>query len=145
MQDTAATRTLGRERSNILLRMEVGGAINRVQMVHINSKQCFTTHSDKLVVLELQYRTKTSMCNAISFQDQPQEISWTAQEKGKASGEEHNQKMSAFCSLSISKPVRGHAPIVSIVSTVVVLLDNLSCGVLLEGRLDAMIRLIMKG
>ena len=58
--------------SNITPRMEVNGTDTRVQMAHINIEQCFMTRSDKLVALELQYRTKASMCNTISFQDLPQ-------------------------------------------------------------------------
>ena len=41
----------------------------RVQTAHTNSKQMSTTRYDKLIVLELHYRTKASMCNALSFQD----------------------------------------------------------------------------
>ena len=37
--------------SNILLRMEVGGADTSVQMAHINIKQCFTIRSDTRVAL----------------------------------------------------------------------------------------------
>ena len=74
--------------SNLLPRMEVGGADTRVQMAHINIKQRFTTRSEKLVALELQYRTKASMCNTISFQDRPQERARTTKEKNKVSGEE---------------------------------------------------------
>ena len=59
--------------SNILLRMDVRGTDTRVQMTHINTKQHFRLRSDKLVALELQYRIKASMCNAIPFQDRPQE------------------------------------------------------------------------
>ena len=60
----------------------------RVQTAHTNTKQRLTTRSDKLVALELQYRTKVSMCNAISFQDRPQELAGTTREKGKIPGEE---------------------------------------------------------
>ena len=60
----------------------------RVQTAHTNTKQRLTTRSDKLVALELQYRTKASMCNAISFQDRPKELARTTREKGKISGEE---------------------------------------------------------
>ena len=57
--------------SNMLLRMKVGGegADTRVQMVQINTKQYVMTCFNKFVALELQYRTKASMCNVISFQD----------------------------------------------------------------------------
>lgn len=41
----------------------------RVQTAHTNSKQMSTTRYDKLIVLKLHYRTKASMCNALSFQD----------------------------------------------------------------------------
>ena len=100
------------------------------------------TRSDKLVALELQYRTKASMCIAISFQDRTQEISQTTQEKGKVPGEEQNQnKSSVFYSVYISKPAGGQAPIVS---TVVGLLDNLSHGVILKGRLYVVIRPITR-
>ena len=55
--------------SNILLRIEVRGTDTRAQMAHTNIKQPFTMCFDKLVALELQYRTKASMCITISFQD----------------------------------------------------------------------------
>ena len=82
------------------------------------------------------------MYNTISFQDWPQEIPWTAQEKGKVQGEEQNQKMSVFYSVSISKTAEGQAPLIS---TIVGLLNNLSRGVLLKGRLYAAIRPITRG
>ena len=68
-------------------------------MTHTNIKQRFTTRSDKLIALELQYRTKESMCNTISFQDRSQEIAGTIQEKGKVPGEEQDQKsgLSSAC------------------------------------------------
>ena len=58
-------------------------------MVHTNIKQRFTTRSDNLVALELQYRTKASMCNVISSQDQPQELAVKTKEKGNVPGEKH--------------------------------------------------------
>ena len=67
---------------------------------------------------------------------------FTTQEKGKVPGEEQNQKMTVFCSVSISKPAGGQAPLAS---TAVGLSDNLSCGVFLKGRLDAAIRAITRG
>ena len=90
-----------------------GGTDMRVKMAHINIKQCSITRSNKCVALELQYRTKASMCNVISFQDWPQEISRMTQEKGKVSGEELNQKMRIFSSDFISKSAVGQVPIVS--------------------------------
>ena len=51
------------------------------------------------------------MYNAISFKDQPHKISWTTHKKGKVPGEEQNQKMSVFYSVSSSKPAGEQAPI----------------------------------
>ena len=51
------------------------------------------------------------------------------QEKGKVPGEEQDEKMSVFYSVSISKPSGDQAPNVS---AAVRLLENLSCGVLLK-------------
>ena len=59
-------------------------------MAHTNIKQRFVTRSDKRVALELKYRTKAIMRNAISFQDQPHELAGTKQEKGKVPGEERD-------------------------------------------------------
>ena len=55
----------------------------RVQMAQTNIKQYSTTSSDKLIALELQYKIKASMCNVMSFQDWPQELDVTIEEKGK--------------------------------------------------------------
>ena len=89
------------------------------------------THSDKLVALEFQYRTKASKRDAMSFQDQPKELAGTTQEKGKVPGKERDQNMRVFYSNYISKPAGRQAPIVS---TVVRLLDNLSHSVLVINR-----------
>ena len=67
---------------------------------------------------------------------------FTSQEKGKVLGEEQNQKMSVFCSVSISKPAGGQAPIFL---TGFGLSYNLSCDVLLNGSLDAAIIAITGG
>ena len=45
-----------------------------VQTAQFNIKQVSTTRSDKLVNLELHYKTKSSMCNALSFQDLADQI-----------------------------------------------------------------------
>ena len=45
-----------------------------VQTAHFNIKQISTTRSDVLVDLELHYKTKSSMCNALSFQDRADQI-----------------------------------------------------------------------
>jgi hypothetical protein len=61
---------------------------------------------------------------------------------GKVPGKEQVQKMSVFCSVSISKPARGHTPIVS---TVIGLLAHLSRDVLLQGCIDVVISLNIRG
>ena len=78
-----------------------GGTDTRVQMTHINIKQCFTTRFNKLVALEFQYRTKASMCNAISFQDRPNTTYWTTQEKDKIPGQEQNYLRRSPCSSGV--------------------------------------------
>ena len=45
-----------------------------VQTAQFNIKKVSTTRSDKLVDLELHYKTKSSMCNALSFQDLADQI-----------------------------------------------------------------------
>ena len=81
------------------------------------------------------------MCNAISVQDRPQDIPRTTQEKGKVPGEERNQKMIVFYSVSDSKLAEGQVPIVSVF---IGLSYNLSRGVFLKGRLDAAVRPITR-
>ena len=74
-----------------------------MRTAHTNTKQWFTTHSDKLVALELQYRIKASIGNALSCQDRPKQVAVTMQDKGKDPGEK--RAYSAFKILQKEKSV----------------------------------------